>query len=139
MCCRFPLRMMLKIVTSPAQEIRLLTLLSTAWDWSVKWNLPINPAKCNHLKIRRDVPLSLPFFSGESCCILAPNCNSCAVSDTLICVSKLAKDRGVQADNAFLPSARSTGSVNRARLLQRSFEIRFHFIILGTGAVIPRL
>ncbi len=30
--------------------------LIAAWDWSQKWGLPINPAKCKYLAIGREVP-----------------------------------------------------------------------------------
>ncbi len=55
-----------KIVTRRSQSMNLRTSLTAAWDWSKKWDLPINPAKCNYLTIGREVPLRLSFFSDRS-------------------------------------------------------------------------
>ncbi len=38
-----------KMVTRRTPNINLHSSLIAAWDWSKKWNLPINPAKCNYL------------------------------------------------------------------------------------------
>ncbi len=34
-----------------------ISSLTAAWEWSNKWDLPINPTKCNYLTIMREVPL----------------------------------------------------------------------------------
>ncbi len=39
-----------------ADDVKMAT-----WDWSKKWDLPINPTKCNYLAIGRVVPLGLSF------------------------------------------------------------------------------
>ncbi len=77
-----------KMVTRRSQGMNLHSSLTAAWDWSKKWDLPINPTKCNNLTIGREVPLRLPFFPDWS--------------DTPIPVSELFKDLGVQTDNMLI-------------------------------------
>ncbi len=36
-----------KAVTRRSQSMNLHSSLTAAWDWSKKWDLPINPTKCN--------------------------------------------------------------------------------------------
>ncbi len=36
-----------KMVTGRTQNMNLHISLTDAWDWSKKWDLPINPTKCN--------------------------------------------------------------------------------------------
>ncbi len=52
-----------KRVTRRSQSINLHSSLTAAWDWSKKWDLPINPTKCHslNLTIGREVPLRLSF------------------------------------------------------------------------------
>ncbi len=38
-----------KMVTRRTQNMNLHSFLTAAWDWSKKWDLPINPIKCNYL------------------------------------------------------------------------------------------
>ncbi len=38
-----------KMVTRSSQSMNLHSSLAAAWDWSKKWDLPINPSKCNYL------------------------------------------------------------------------------------------
>ncbi len=64
--------------------MNLYNYLTVAWDWSKKWDLPINPAKCNIFIIRLKVPVKFFFPDGPA---------------TLISVSKLVKDLGVHTDN----------------------------------------
>ncbi len=89
-----------KMVTRRSQSMNLHSSL-TAADWSKKWDLPINPTKCNYLTIGREVPLRLSFFPDGS--------------GTPIPVSTLVKDLGVQVDNMFSPSAQCTEAANKAR------------------------
>ncbi len=35
------------------------------WNWSVNWDLPINPGKCNKSAIRRDPPFQLYLATGS--------------------------------------------------------------------------
>ncbi len=77
-----------KLVSRWTQNMNLHSSLTTALDWSKKWDLPINPAKCNNIsqlgeKFRWD-------------CLFFPD-----GSGTPIPVSKLVKDLGVQTDNVF--------------------------------------
>ncbi len=72
-----------------------------AWDWSKKWDLPINPVQCNYVKIGREVPLTWSFFPDRS--------------GTPIPMSKLVKDLGVHTGNVFSPSAQCDKAVNKAR------------------------
>ncbi len=74
--------------------------LTDAWDWSKKWDLLINPTKCNYLTIGREVPLRLFFPDG---------------SGTPIPESMLVKDLGFKTDNMLSPSARCTEAANKAR------------------------
>ncbi len=50
-----------KMVTRRSQSMNLRNSLTAAWVWSKKWDLPINPTKCNYLTIGREVPLRLSF------------------------------------------------------------------------------
>ncbi len=97
-----------KMVTRRSQSMNL----TAAWDWSKKWDLPINPTKCNYLTIGREVPLRLSFFPGGS--------------GTTIPVSKLVKDLGVQADNMLSPSTQCTEAANKARRLIFKIRRSFH-------------
>ncbi len=51
-----------KMVIPWTQNMNLQSSLIVAWDWSQKWGLPINPAKCNYLAIGREVPLEIVRF-----------------------------------------------------------------------------
>ncbi len=50
-----------KMVTRRIQNMNLHKSITAEWDWSKKWDLKINPSKCNYLTIGREVPLR--FFS----------------------------------------------------------------------------
>ncbi len=106
-----------KMVTQGTQKINLYSSLTAAWDWSKKWDLPINPTICNYLTTGREVSLRLSFFPDGS--------------GINIPVSKLVKDQGVQTDNALSPSvqcpeaANSTIDLHDKALLPRSLEIAF--------------
>ncbi len=101
------------------------------WDWSKKWDLPINPTKCNYLTIGREVPLRLSFFPDGS--------------GTTISVSQLVKDLGIQTDNMFFPPAQCTEAVNKASRLiftiRRSLQdlLKSAFISLYGALVRPHL
>ncbi len=69
-----------KMGTRGTQNMNLNSSLTATWGWSKKWDLPINPAKCNYLTIGREVPLGLFFLTGPG---------------TPMFVSKLVKDLGV--------------------------------------------
>ncbi len=83
--------------------MNLHSSLTAAWDWSKKWDLPINPTKCNYLTIGREVPLRLSFLPDGS--------------GTPIPVSTIVMDLGVQTDNMFSPSTQCTAAANKARRL----------------------
>ncbi len=51
-----------KMVTRRSQSMNLHRSLTAAWDWSKKWDLPINLTKCKYLTMGREVPLRLSFF-----------------------------------------------------------------------------
>ncbi len=55
-----------KMMTRRSQSMDLHSSLTIEWDWSNKWDLPINPSKCNYLTIGREVPLRLSFFPDGS-------------------------------------------------------------------------
>ncbi len=40
-----------KMVTRRTQNMNLHSSLTAAWDWPKKWDLLINPTKCNYLII----------------------------------------------------------------------------------------
>ncbi len=40
-----------KTVTRRIQNMSIYSSLTAAWEWSKKWDLPINPTKCNYLTI----------------------------------------------------------------------------------------
>ncbi len=69
--------------------MNLYSSLTAAWDWSKKWDLPLNPTKCNYLTIGREVPLRLSFFPDGS--------------GTPIPVSTLVKDLGARRIICSLP------------------------------------
>ncbi len=106
-------------------------LLTAAWDWSKKWDLPINPSKCNYLTIGREVPLRLSFSPDGS--------------GTSIPACKLVKDLTVQTDNMSSPSAQCTEAANKVRrlifLIKRSFQdlSKSAFIPLYEALVRPHL
>ncbi len=50
----------INIVTRPTQNMNLHSFLTATWNWSKKWELPINPAKCNYLWARSS--LEVDFF-----------------------------------------------------------------------------
>ncbi len=37
-----------KMITRRSQSMNLHSSLTAAWDWSKKWDLPINPIKCKY-------------------------------------------------------------------------------------------
>ncbi len=45
-----------RMVTRRSQSMNLHSSLAVARDWSKKWDLPINPTKCNYLIIGRGSP-----------------------------------------------------------------------------------
>ncbi len=45
-----------KMVAHRVQKINLQESLDAAQDWSEKYDLQINPAKCNYLTIGQDIP-----------------------------------------------------------------------------------
>ncbi len=87
------------MVTLRSESMNLHSSLTATWDWSKKWDLPINPSKCNYLTIGREVPLRWSFFPDGS--------------GTPIPVSTLVKDLGVQTENMISPSAQSTAAANK--------------------------
>ncbi len=87
------------MVTPRTQNMNLHSSLLATWDWSQKWDLPVNPAKNNYLPIGQEGPLRLSF---------SPN-----GPGTHIPVSKLVKDLGIQADKAFSPSDQCTKAAIR--------------------------
>ncbi len=50
-----------KMVTRRSQSLNLRSSLTAAWNWSKKWDQPINPTKCNYLTIGREVLLRFFF------------------------------------------------------------------------------
>ncbi len=104
-----------------AQTMNLYGHLTAAWDWSKKWDPPINPTKCNYLTIGREIPLRVSFF---------PDGSGAPIS-----VSTLVKDLGVQTDNMFSPSAQCTEAASKARRL--IFMIRRSFQDLSKSAFLP--
>ncbi len=55
-----------KRVTWWTPNTNLRSSRTTAWDWSKKWGLPINPDKCKHLTIGSEVLLTSSFYPDES-------------------------------------------------------------------------
>ncbi len=51
-----------KMETRRSQSMSLHISLTATWDWSKKWDLPINTTKYNYLITGREVPLRLSFF-----------------------------------------------------------------------------
>ncbi len=90
-----------KMVTRRSQSMNLHSSLTAAWDWSKKWDLPINPTKCNYLTFWRESRLRLPFSPDGS--------------GTTNPVSKLVKDLDVKTDNVCFLSAQCTEAANNAR------------------------
>ncbi len=94
------------------QNMNTHSSLTATWDWWKKWDLPINPTKCNYRAIGREVPLRLSFSPDGSC--------------TSIPVFPLVKYLGVQTDNVFSPSTQCTEAANKASrlifMIRRSFQ-----------------
>ncbi len=109
------------MVTRRTQNRNFHSSLTAACDWSKKWNLPINPTKCNYLTFGRESPLRLSVFP--------------VGYGTAIPVSKLVNDLGVQTDNMFSPTALCTEAANKARRLV--FMIRRSLQDLSKPAVVP--
>ncbi len=51
-----------RMVARMTQNMNLYRFLTAACDWSQKWDLPINPTKCNCRTIGREATLKLSFF-----------------------------------------------------------------------------
>ncbi len=121
----------LRMVTLRTQNINLHSPLIAEWDWSQKWDLLINPTKCNYLAIGRDVPLRLSFSRNGP--------------GTHLPVSKLVKDQRVQTGNAFAPSGQCAEDGNKARrfnfTIRRSIQdlSKLDFIPLYDALVRPHL
>ncbi len=111
----------LETMTRRSQSMNLHSSFTAAWDWSKKWDLPINRTKCNYLTIGREVSLRLSFFPDGS--------------GTPIHVSRLVKDLGVQTDNMFSSPVQCTEAANKARRL--IFMIRRSFQDISKSAFIP--
>ncbi len=82
------------------------------WYWLKKWDMLINPAKCNYHTIAREVPQRFWFFPDRS--------------DTPIPVSKLFKGLRVQTGNKFFSSAHCSETANDVKrqifMIMRSFR-----------------
>ncbi len=120
-----------KMVTRRTPTMSRHSSFTSAWDWSKKWDLPINPTKCNYLIIGQEAPLRLSFFVDGS--------------DLVISVSKLVKDEEVQTENMSSPSVQCTETANKARrltfVIRRSFQdlSKTTFVHLYWALVRPRL
>ncbi len=55
-----------KIISPRSQYDNTEFSLRTAWYWSVKWELPLNPDKCCHLPIGQPPMAPLTFADGKS-------------------------------------------------------------------------
>ncbi len=54
-----------KMVSPRSQSDLLQSSLCNLWSWSVNWDLPINPTKCNYIAIGRATPLQLSLVTGS--------------------------------------------------------------------------
>ncbi len=81
------------------------------WNWSVNWDLPINPTKCNFISIGRVPPLQLSLATGSL--------------GNSIQVANVVKNLCVLMGNSFSPSIHCKETASRARrmlfLIRRSF------------------
>ncbi len=46
-----------KMVTLPTMNLKIHSSLNTAWFWSKKWDIPINPANCNFRSVGKTFPV----------------------------------------------------------------------------------
>ncbi len=107
-------------MVSPRSQGDLLQgCLYNVWNWSVNWDLPFNPTKCNYIAIGRAPPLQLSLATGSQC-------NS-------ILVANVVKDLGVLLDNSFSPSIHCKEAASKAR---RLLLIRRSFVELAVSAAL---
>ncbi len=78
-----------KTVSPRSQSDLLHGFLYNVWNWSVNWDLPINPTKCNYIAVGRAPPFQLSLATGS------PGNSMQAVNNV--------KDLGVLMDNSFSP------------------------------------
>ncbi len=81
------------MVSPRSQSDLLMSPLYNVWNWSVNWDLSINPTKWNYIAIGRAPPLQLSFA------IDSP--------DDFIQVANVVKNLGVLEDNSFSHSIHS--------------------------------
>ncbi len=99
-----------KIISPRSQYDNTELSLRTAWDWSVKLDLPLNPDKCCHVPIGQPPIAPLTFADGKS-----------------VEMVESAKDLGVSIDSSFKPSLQCKEAFARARatfyMIRRGFAI----------------
>ncbi len=88
------------------------------WNWSVNWDLPINPTKCNYIAVGRTPPFQLSLAIGS------PGNSIQAVNNV--------KDLGVLMDNSFSPCIHCEEAASKAR--QMLFMMRRSFAELSVSA-----
>ncbi len=95
--------------------------LYNVWNWSVNWDLPINPTKCNYIAIGRAPQLQLFLANGS-------------LGDS-IQVANAVKDLGILVENSFSPSIHCKEFAPKARRML--FMIRRSFAELPVPAFAP--
>ncbi len=110
-----------KMVSPRSQSDLLQSSLSNVWNWSIIWDLPINPTKCNYIAIGRAPPLQLSLAIGSLG-------NSIQVADVV-------KDLSVLMDSSFSPSVHCIEAASKAR--RKLFMIRRSFAELFMSAFTP--
>ncbi len=115
-----------KVVSRHLQSDRLQGSHHNVWNWSVNWDFPINPTKCNYIAIGRAHPLQL------SLATWSPG-NS-------IQVANVGKDLGVLKDHSLSPSLHWKEAASKARrmlfMIRRSLA---ELSVLPFGALYNKL
>ncbi len=89
-----------KMVSPRSQRDRLQGSLHNVWNWSVNWDLPINPNKCNYIAVGWAPPLQLSLATGNpGNSIQFPN---------------VVQDLGVLIDHSFSPSIHCKEAASKA-------------------------
>ncbi len=89
-------------MVSPCSQCDLLQgSLDNVWNWSVNWDIPINPTKCKYIAIGRDPPFKLSLGTGSP-------------GDS-IQVVHVVKDLCVVMDSSFSPSIHCKHIASKAR------------------------
>ncbi len=110
-----------KMVSPRSQSDRLKGSINNVWNWSVNWDLSINPTKCNNIAVGRAPPLQLSLATGSP--------------GNSIQVANVGKVLGGLIDHSFSPSIHCKEAASKARRML--FMIRQSFTETTVPAFSP--